>query len=224
LHGGPDVAHADRRQLTVVFCDLVGSTALSVRLNPEDLREVIGTYHRRTAEVVTAVGGFVAKYMGDGVLVYFGYPYAREDDAESAVRTGLELVSAVRSMRPRPELELSVRVGIATGLAVVGDLIGSGAGQEHAVVGETPNLAARLQDLAAPNSVIIAQSTRQLLDDLFEYRELGALGLKGFAAPVTAFDVLRGRAVESRFAALHAVRLAPVIGREEQIELLMRHW
>jgi class 3 adenylate cyclase len=218
------MSSAERRQLTVMFCDLVGSTALSTQLDPEDLREVVGAYHRRAAEVVAAFGGFLAKYMGDGILVYFGYPQAQEDDPERAVSAGLQLVLAVRATRPRPNPELSVRVGIATGLAVVGDLIGSGAAEEQAVVGETPNLAARLQSLAEPNSVVVAQSTRQLVGDLFEYRELGAVDLKGFATPVRAFEVVRARAVESRFEALHAAQLTPVVGREEQIELLERRW
>ncbi|MFZ2079112.1 MAG: adenylate/guanylate cyclase domain-containing protein, partial [Xanthobacteraceae bacterium] len=148
---------AERRQVTVMFSDLVGSTALSARMDPEDLREVISAYQKCVAETVGRFGGFVAKYMGDGVLVYFGYPHAHEDDAERAVRAGLELVAAVGGMKTR--VSLQTRVGIATGLVVVGDLIGSGASQEQAIVGETPNLAARLQNIAEPNSVVIAQST-----------------------------------------------------------------
>ena len=145
----PVAASAERRQLTVMFCDLVGSTALSTRLDPEDMREIIGAYHRCCAEQIAKAGGFVAKYMGDGVLVYFGYPAAHEDDAERAVRAGLALVDAVGQL-PAPEVPLRVRIGVATGLVVVGDLIGAGAAQEQAVVGETPNLAHRLQTLAEP--------------------------------------------------------------------------
>ena len=159
---------AERRQVTVMFSDFVGSTALSARMDPEDLREVISAYQKCVAETVQRFGGFVAKYMGDGVLVYFGYPQAHEDDAERAVRAGLELVAAVGALKTHAPLQ--TRVGIATGLVVVGDLIGSGASQEQAIVGETPNLAARLQGVAEPNSVVIAESTRKLVGNLFELR------------------------------------------------------
>src|SRR5262249_48685002 len=157
---------AERRQVTVMFSDLVESTALSARMDPEDLREVISAYQTRVAETVRRFGGFVAKYMGDGVLIYFGYPQAHEDDAERAVRAGLDLVAAVSGLKTHAPLQ--TRVGIATGLVVVGDLIGSGASQEQAIVGETPNLAARLQGVAEPNSVVIAESTRKLVGNLFE--------------------------------------------------------
>jgi class 3 adenylate cyclase len=163
---------AERRQVTVMFSDLVGSTALSTRMDPEDLREVISSYQKCVAETVQRFGGFVAKYMGDGVLVYFGYPQAHEDDAERAVRAGLELITAVGDLKTHAPLQS--RVVIATGLVVVGDLIGSGASQEQAIVGETPNLAARLQGIAEPNSVVIAESTRKLVGDLFELEDLGA--------------------------------------------------
>src|SRR5262245_49505806 len=167
---------AERRQLTVLFCDLVGSTALAARLDPEDLREIIGVYHRCVAETVARFEGFVAKYMGDGVLVYFGYPQSHDDDAEQAVRAGLALVDAVgRLQAPEP---LRVRVGIGTGEVVVGDLITSGDGQERGVVGETPNLAARLQSLAEPGTVAIGPQTRRLLGDLFECHDLGAIEVK----------------------------------------------
>ena len=168
---------AERRQVTVMFSDLVGSTALSARMDPEDLREVISAYQKCVAETVQRFGGFVAKYMGDGVLVYFGYPQAHEDDAERAVRAGLELVAAVGALKTHAPLQ--TRVGIATGLVVVGDLIGSGASQEQAIVGETPNLAARLQGIAEPNSVVIAESTRKLVGNLFELEDLGAQGPQG---------------------------------------------
>src|SRR5215471_13290356 len=183
-------ASAERRQLTVMFCDLVGSTALSARLDPEDLRGIITAYHRRCTELVERNGGFVAKYMGDGVLAYFGYPQAHEHDAESAVRAGLDLVEAVPKLATPAGSPLQVRVGIATGLVVVGDLIGAGAAQEQAVVGETPNLAARLQALAEPSAVVIASSTHGLIGGLFEYRDLGAVSLKGFADNVPAWQVL----------------------------------
>src|SRR5918993_1338351 len=161
---------AERRQLTVMFCDLVGSTALASRLDPEDLRDVIGAYQRCFAETVARFNGFVAKYMGDGVLVYVGYPRAHEDDTERAVRAGLALIEAVGQLQAPDRLH--IRIGIETGLVVVGDLIGSGEAQERGIVGETPNLAARLQALAEPNTVVIGPQTRQLLGDLFEYRDI----------------------------------------------------
>jgi class 3 adenylate cyclase len=213
---------AERRQVTVMFSDLVGSTALSARMDPEDLREVISAYQKCVADTVGRFGGFVAKYMGDGVLVYFGYPQAHEDDAERAVRAGLELVATVSQLKTRAVLQ--TRVGIATGLVVVGDLIGSGASQEQAVVGETPNLAARLQSLADPNSVVIAESTRKLVGSLFEFGDLGARDLKGITGPVRAWAALRPAAVESRFEALHATGMTDLVGREEELELLLRRW
>jgi class 3 adenylate cyclase len=216
-------ADAERRQLTVMFCDLVGSTALSARLDPEDLREVIGTYHRAVAEIVTGFDGFVAKYMGDGVLVYFGYPRAREDDAERAVRAGLGLIEAVGRLDVK-SVRLQARVGIATGLVVVGDLIGEGSAQEQSVVGETPNLAARLQSLAEPEAVVIAAGTRRLVGDLFDYRDLGAVEVKGIVAPVQAWQVLRPSAVASRFEALRGSALSRLVGRDEEIGLLSRRW
>ena len=213
---------AERRQVTVMFSDLVGSTALSARMDPEDLREVISAYQKCVAETVQRFGGFVAKYMGDGVLIYFGYPQAHEDDAERAVRAGLELVAAVGALKTHAPLQ--TRVGIATGLVVVGDLIGSGASQEQAIVGETPNLAARLQGIAEPNSVVIAESTRKLVGNLFELEDLGAQDLKGIGGPVRAWAALRPASVESRFEALHATGLTELVGREEELELLLRRW
>src|SRR6266436_4225532 len=219
----PARADAERRQLTVMFCDLVGSTELSARLDPEDLREVIAAYHRAVADVVGNLDGFVAKYMGDGVLVYFGYPRAHEDDAERAVRAGLGVVDAVGRLDVK-SVKLQARVGIATGLVVVGDLIGEGSAQEQSVVGETPNLAARLQALAEPGAVVIAAGTRRLVGDLFEYRDLGAVEVKGIAAPVPAWQVLRPSVVESRFEALRGSALSPLVGRDEEIDLLLRRW
>jgi class 3 adenylate cyclase len=220
----PKVTHdtAERRQVTVMFSDLVGSTALSARMDPEDLRDVISAYQKCVAETVERFGGFVAKYMGDGVLVYFGYPQAHEDDAERAVRAGLELIQAVGGLKSSAPLQ--TRVGIGTGLVVVGDLIGSGEAQERGIVGETPNLAARLQGVAEPNTVVIAESTRKLLGNLFELEDHGASDLKGIAGPVRAWTALRPSAVESRFEALHASGLTELVGREEELELLLRRW
>ena len=213
---------AERRQVTVMFSDLVGSTALSGRMDPEDLREVISAYQKCVAGTVQRFGGFVAKYMGDGVLVYFGYPQAHEDDAERAVRAGLELIEAVGGLKSSAPLQ--TRIGIATGLVVVGDLIGSGAAQEQAVVGETPNIAARLQGVAEPNTVVIAESTRKLLGNLFDLQDLSAQDLKGIGSPVRAWAVLRPASIESRFEALHASGLTELVGREEELELLLRRW
>ena len=212
---------AERRQLTVMFCDLVGSTALSTRHDPEDLRELIGDYHRAVAETVGRFDGFVAKYMGDGVLIYFGYPQAHEDDAERAVRAGLAVIEGVGRLPARQHL--SVRLGIATGLAVVGDLIGEGAAQERGVVGETPNLAARLQALAAPNTLIIAEATRRQVGGLFDLEDLGPQALAGFAEPQRAWRVMGESGVLSRFEALRSAE-TPLVGREEEIELLTRRW
>jgi class 3 adenylate cyclase/predicted ATPase len=214
---------AERRQLTVMFCDLVGSTALSVELDPEDLRGIIVGYHRCCTELVERNGGFVARYMGDGVLAYFGYPQAHEHDAERAVRAGLNLLEAVPKLATNAGSPLQVRVGIATGLVVVGDLIGAGAAREQPVVGETPNLAARLQALAEPGAVVIESRTRRMTGGLFEYRDLGTVALKGFAEDVPAWQVLRADATVSRFEALHAAT-TPLIGRDEEIDLLLRRW
>ena len=221
--GGSGSPGVERRQLTVMFCDLVGSTELAVRLDPEDLREVIGAYHRAVAGAVTSLGGFVAKYMGDGVLVYFGYPQAHEDDAEHAIRAGLGAIDAVSRLNVE-SIKLQARVGIATGLVVVGDLIGEGSAQEQSVVGETPNLASRLQALAAPDAVVIAAATRRLVGDLFEYRDLGAVEVKGIAEPVPAWQVLHPTEVASRFEALRGSVLSRLVGRDEEMDLLTQRW
>ena len=215
---------AERRQLTVMFCDLVGSTAMSARLDPEDMREIIGSYHRCCAEQIERSGGFVAKYMGDGVLAYFGYPQAHEHDAEHAVRAGLAITDAAPKLEPVAGAPLHVRVGIATGIVVVGDLLGSGEAQERGVVGDTPNLAARLQAIAKPDSVVIAEGTRKLLGNLFELDDLGPQDLKGVAGPTRAFAPLRESSQESRFEALHAGGLTAMVGREEETDLLLRRW
>src|ERR1700675_4233237 len=213
---------AERRQVTVMFCDLVGSTALSARLDPEDVREIISAYQKCVAEAVRRFDGFVAKYMGGGVVVFFGFPRAHEDDAERAVRAGLEIIRAVGALNSRAPLQ--ARVGIATGLVVVGDLIGSGEAQERGIIGETPNLAARLQALAEPRTLVVAVSTRRLLGNLFKLRDLGRYEIKGLAETTRAWAVLRRSAIESRFEALHASGLTVPVGREEESELLDRRW
>jgi class 3 adenylate cyclase/predicted ATPase len=214
-------AEPERRQLTVMFCDLVGSTALSTRLDPEDLREMIGAYHSAAAVVVGRFGGFIAKYMGDGVLVYFGYPQAHEDDAERAIRAGLAAIGAISELHtPEP---LQVRLGIATGLVVVGDLIGAGAAQERGVVGETPNLAARLQTLAVPNSLVVAETTRRQVGSLFDMIDLGPRELAGFAEPQQIWQVLGESGMVDRFEALRSLE-TPMVGREDELALLRRRW
>jgi class 3 adenylate cyclase/predicted ATPase len=215
---------AERRQLTVMFCDLVGSTALAGRLDAEELADLIRAYQHAVAGEVTCFEGHVAKYMGDGVLAYFGWPQAHEDDAERAIRAGLAVVDAVRRLRPRPGLTPQVRVGIATGPVVVGELVGSGEAQERAVVGETPNLAARLQALAEPDAVVIGRRTRRLVGGLFELADLGAHEVKGFGRPVSAWRVLGEGRAEGRFEALRAATLTPLVGREGELALLLRRW
>ena len=210
---------AERRQLTVMFCDLVGSTALSARFDPEHLREEIRAYQKAVSGVVGRYDGFVAKFMGDGVLVYFGYPRAHEDDAERAVRAGLEIAAAVTSLETRGTDRLAVRIGIATGLVVVGDLVGDGSAQEQAVVGETPNLAARLQALAQPAQIVLGGATRRLIGDLFRLRGLGRQTAKGFAEPVEAFVVEGVAETESRFEAARR-RLSDLVGRAAESALL----
>jgi class 3 adenylate cyclase len=214
---------AERRQLTIMFCDLVGSTALSTRFDPEDMQEIVGAYDRCCADLIVKAGGFVARYMGDGVLVYFGYPQAHEHDAERAVRAGLALVEAVPKLKTTAGAPLQVRVGIATGIVVVGDLIEAETTQEHEVVGETPNLAARLQALAEPGTVVISSSTHRLTGGLFHYRDLGPVALKGFAETVPVWQALGASAAESRFEALRA-SATPLVGRGEEIDLLLRRW
>ena len=213
---------AERRQVTVMFCDLVGSTALSARMDPEDLREVLSAYQRCATETVRRFGGFVARYMGDGVLVYFGYPEAHEDDAEEAVRAGLELIAAVTALDSA--VVMQTRIGIATGMVVVGDLIGWGDAEERGIVGGTPNLAARLQGIAEPNMVVIAEDTRKLVGNLFELQDLGARDLKGITGPVRIWAALRPASVEGRFEAMHASGLTDLVGREEELDLLLRRW
>ena len=212
---------AERCHLTVMFCDLVGSTALSVHLDVEDFHEVIGAYQKRVAEIVTRFGGFVARRVGDGVLVYFGYPNADEDDPEQAVRAGLAVVEGIGLLETREPLQ--VRLGIATGLVVVGDLIGSGIVNDKEVLGEGPNLAARLLALAEPNSIVIADSTRRLVGSVFGLEDLGFKDLKGFAEPQRAWRVLGENRFKSRFEALRSAE-TPLVDRQEEIELLLRRW
>lgn len=219
-----EAGSAERRQLTLLFCDLVGSTSLSTQLDVEDLRALIAAYHRRCTEVVERNGGYVAKYMGDGLLVYFGYPLAHEHDAERAVRTGLELVGSVGELVTPTGKPLQIRVGIATGEVVVGDVIGAGESRELGVVGETPNLAARLQGIANPDTVVIADATRRLVGNLFELRDLGPHALKGIDGRIQAWAALRAGGRESRFEALQSDTLVAMQGRKDEEEILMACW
>src|SRR5512132_3656359 len=212
---------AERRHLTVMICDLVGSTALSARLDPEDMRVVIDAYHAACARITRTYDGFLAEFRGDGILAYFGYPIAHEDDAERTVRAGLDIIAAVAQLETRAAEPLAVRIGIATGVVVIGELSREGALREHAVVGDTPNLAARLQALAAPGTVVVAASTRRLLGDLFHLRDLGWHEVKGIGEPVAAWAVEGVSDSESRFEAVHAVGLTDLIGREEEIDFLL---
>src|SRR6266851_3795984 len=212
---------AERRHLTVMICDLVGSTALSARLDPEDMRAVIDAYHAACARITRTYDGFLAEFRGDGILAYFGYPIAHEDDAERTVRAGLDIIAAVARLETRAAEPLAVRIGIATGLVVVGDLSREGALREHAVVGETPHLAARLEALAEPGTVAVAASTRRLLGDLFRLRDLGRHEVKGIAEPVAAWAVEAVSDSESRFEAARMAGLTDLIGREDEIDFLL---
>src|SRR6201997_5689749 len=211
----------ERRHLTVMICDLVGSTALSARLDPEDMGAVIEAYHAGCTRIVQAYDGFLGDFRGDGILAYFGHPRAHEDDAERTVRAGLDIIAAVAELETPAAEPLAVRIGIATGLVVVGDLSREGALREHAVVGDTPNLAARLQALAEPGTIVIAASTRRLLGDLFRLRELGWHKVKGIAEPVAAWAVECVSESDSRFHAVHVTGLADLIGREDEINFLL---
>jgi class 3 adenylate cyclase/predicted ATPase len=217
-------SEAERRQLTVLCCDVVGSTALTGRLDPEDMSELIKAVLTAVTAVVAQFDGYVARFTGDGALVYFGYPRAHEDDAERAVRAGLGIVEAVRGVGRDRQIDLSLRVGIATGRVVVGELFGEGAAQERAVVGGTPNLASRLQAIAQPDAVVIAANTRRLLGTLFELNELGPHELKGFAEPVLAWEVIREGSHASRFEAARSDAMMPLIGRVEQVALMLDRW
>ncbi|MBR0707320.1 adenylate/guanylate cyclase domain-containing protein [Bradyrhizobium liaoningense] len=212
---------AERRHLTVMFCDLVGSTALSARLDPEDMWEVIRAYRAACARVIAAYDGRIARFVGDGILVYFGYPRAHEDDAERAVRAGLDTIAAVRQLRTGAGERVELRIAIATGLVVVGDLISGDASEEHATIGDTPNLAARLQSLAEPGAVVVASSTRRLLGDLFTFRNLGRREVKGVGEPIAVWAVEGATASESRFEAVRAARSIGFVGRKDEIEFIL---
>lgn len=218
------ILSAERRQLTMMFVDLVGSTDLSRRLDPEELSEVLRRYQNTVANEIARLDGHVAKFLGDGILAYFGWPQASEEAAEDAVRAALAVAPAVGRISSGTGHPLATRIGIATGLVVVGDLIGEGPVKEEAVTGETPNLAARLQQAAEPGAVLIADSTRRLLGDLFELDELGSLQLKGFAEPVQAWRVVGEGRAESRFEALHGANVRPLVGRDEELRLLISRW
>ncbi len=228
LHAGRGVARtggeAERRHLTTMFVDLVGSTELSTQLDPEDMRDVITSYQNAVAGVVTRFEGHVAKYMGDGVLCYFGWPRAHEDDAKRAARSGIDIIQIISGMRAPVGQELAVRVGVATGLVVVGDLIGEGSAQEEAVVGDTPNLAARLQGIAGPGKVVVAPATRQLLGNDFEIKALGEINLKGISEPITAWQVEAERSLESRFEEQSFDPVLPMVGRNHELALIMERW
>src|SRR5215471_792830 len=217
-------ARAERRHLTVLLCDLVGSTALSARLDPEDLRRILHEFQRSCCDVIRRYEGHIARFMGDGVLAYFGFPTAHEDDAERAVKAALDIVESVTGLAvPLPE-KLEVRIGIASGLVVVGDLIGEGPAREFALVGDAPNLAARLQALAEPNQILVAPRTRHLLGRLFEFADLGQQNIKGFERPIHVWRVLAPGSVSSRFEARTSSHLTPLIGRQAELRLLQRQY
>ena len=219
---------AERRHLTVMFCDLVGSTELSQRLDPEELRDVIRAFQDRCAGAIARFGGFIARYMGDGLLVYFGFPQTHEDEPERAVRAGLDIVASVGALNldsgGGTDGRLSVRIGIATGMVVVGDIVGEGAAAESAVVGETPNLAARLQGLAEPDQVIVSAATKELLAQRFEIEDLGRHSLKGLAEPVAAWRVVGDRDLEPVGRSRRGAQGVPLVGRSEELGLLQRAW
>ena len=215
---------AERRQLTVMFVDLVGSTTLSSKLDPEDMREVISDYQNVVASEIARFEGHVSKFMGDGVLAYFGWPRAHEDDAERAVRAGLSLAEKVAGLKTPDGAPMAARIGVATGLVVVGELVGDEEARERAVVGETPNLAARLQTLAEPGAVVIGAATRRLVGGLFVLSDLGPQRLKGFAEPLAAFRVEGEGDAEGRFEALRGHRLTPLVGREHELAILLERW
>src|SRR5207244_4067315 len=223
----PERDQAERRQLTVMFCDLVDSTALARRLDPEDLQDVIRHFLDACGQAIGRLNGYIAKYMGDGMVVYFGYPQAHENDAERAVHAGLALLDTMKALHqnnPHPEFSIAARIGIATGHVVVGQLMGQDTAKERSVFGETPNLAARLQALATPNQLVIDPVTKHLVGHEFEFAELGAVSLKGFDTPVQAWQVLSTRLSASRFESYRASHLTNFVGREQEIALLLGRW
>jgi class 3 adenylate cyclase len=207
-----------------MFCDMVGSSALSTRLDAEEQREVIAAFHACCANEIKTLGGMVAQYLGDGVLAYFGYPTAHENDAERAILAGLAILKAVGSLRTAANVTVQTRIAIGSGVVVVGDLMREGVTQENAAIGETTNLVARLQAIAEPNSLVISPVTYRLVGALFDYRDLGRHTLKGFPEPVHVRQVLGRSKVESRFEAQHQEETSPLLGREEELELLLRRW
>jgi class 3 adenylate cyclase len=215
---------AERRHLTLMFCDLVGSTALSERMDPEDLKQLISSYQDACAGAIVRFEGVITRFMGDGILASFGFPQAHEDDAERAVRAGLSIVEAVQRLGTAEGAPLQVRIGIATGPVVVGDMIGERTSELQAVVGETPNLAARLQSLAAPNGIVISQATRRLVEGLFVLEDMGRHDLKGFSAAVQAWTVQSEKPAETRFDAARSANLTAFIGRDHEIALLLERW
>ena len=217
-------AEAERRQLTVMFCDLADSTALSEKLDPEDLREVISNYQNTCTGLIKKYDGYIARFMGDGILIYFGYPIASEDAAERAVRSGLEIITAIQEIEPAENYKLQVRLGIATGLVVAGDIIGEGAAEEHAVLGMTPNLAARLQSIAEPNTLVISTTTRELTGGFFDYHDMGRHELKGISELEQAWQVIGEKETSGRFEAASEKGITPLVGREEEISLLVNRW
>src|SRR5712691_4894641 len=223
----PHLPEAERRQLTVMFCDLVDSTALASQLDPEDLREVIRAYQAVCAEVIQRFDGHIAQYLGDGLLVYFGYPQAHEDDVQRAVRAGLGMVAAMQALQAhlaqRHGVRIAVRIGIHTGVVVVGD-VGGGSRQEQLALGDTPNMAARLQGLAAPDTVVLSAATFRLVQGYFTYQDLGMHTLTGVAAPVQVYRMLGESGVQSRLEAIVPGRLTPLVGREEEVALLQQRW
>src|SRR5262249_23101577 len=220
----PGAMTVERRQLTVMFCDMVGSSALSTRLDAEEQREVIAAFHTCCANEIKVLGGMVAQYLGDGVLAYFGYPTAQENDAERAIFAGLAILQAVGSLNTTSDVAVQTRIAIGSGVVVVGDLVREGVTQENAAIGETTNLVARLQAIAEPNSLVISPVTHRLVGALFDYRDLGRHALKGFPNPVHVRQVLGPSKVESRFEAHHQAGTSPILAREEELELLLRRW
>jgi len=211
---------AERRHLTVMFCDLVGSTALSAQLDPEDMREVIAAYRTTCATAIRAYGGFVARFIGDGVLAYFGYPRAHEDDAERAIRASLEIVAALREKKIGPAGSLSARIGIATGFVVIGELLGDAAASEQEATGDTPNLAARLQALAEPGTVVIADATKRLTGRVFKLRDLGEVEIKGLNDRQRIWAVESLVSSEARFETVRATHSGAFVGRERETAVL----
>ena len=224
---GREAPAAERRQLTVMFCDLIGSTALSTQLDPEELREVVRAYQQMCAQVISRFDGHLAKYLGDGLLVYFGYPVAHEDDAQRAVRAGLGIVEAIREsplLNTRLQQPLQVRIGIHTGLVVAGEMGGGDTRELLAIVGETPNIAARLQEIAGPDTVVLSTATYRLIQGYFECQDLGPHTLKGISTPVPVYQVLRESGAQSRFEVVATTGLTPLVGREQEVGLLLERW